>query len=528
MIRPRSLLEAAHAGAGLAVSAGLVRPMGPATVGRMIGAGLRHQASASALLGLAAAQWPDRPCVIDDDGVSTCAEVYRRTGRLAGALRARGVLRGSKVGVMCRNHVGFVVASFAALWADADLVLLNTDFGPTQLGDVIRGQGIDVLVHDEEFAERLTGIDVDAYVADAGGASSIRSLESEGRRPPATGGSHGRLVIMTSGTTGSPKGSRRDADLLGALAPVSSLLRGIGLRSGAPVLIAPPIFHGFGLAYLLMSMSLGCPVVLTRRFDPPDVLRRIARDRVEIVFAVPVMIARLLAVPADVRGSSDLSSLRAVQSGAAPLPPDLATRFMDAFGEVLHDVYGSTESGWSTLASSQDLRDAPGTVGRPLRGVSIRVLGPDDRSVAADEVGAIFVSSGMTEPIYTGGGGKRVVDDHVSTGDLGHLDGAGRLFIDGREDDMIVSGGENVFPGEVEDVLDSHPDVDEVYVHGVVDSEFGQRLRAEVVLRDDTEVSAQDIKDFVRERLARFKVPRDVEFVEALERTATGKVRRVR
>ncbi|WP_162891132.1 AMP-binding protein [Aeromicrobium sp. A1-2] len=530
MMRPLPLIEALHAGATLAVEGGLARPVGPRTVWRLAGAGLRHQVSASALLALSAAQWPDRACVIDDDGPTSYSDVYARTGRLAGALRAQGVTRRSRVGVMSRNHVGFVVASFAILWADADLVLVNTDFSGPQLGAVAGDQGLDLLVHDVEFADRVAtaGLEGIAVTADRAGSGSIEALEALSLPPPRTGGSHGRLVILTSGTTGAPKGSRRDADLLGALAPVSSLLRGIGLHSGDPVLIAPPVFHGFGLAYLLMSLAFGCPVVLTRRFDAEDMLRRIERDRVTVMFAVPVMLGRLLDVPTDVRTAIDVSALRAVQSGAAPLSPALATRFMDAFGDVLHDVYGSTETGWSTLATPADLRAATGTVGRPLRGVSVRILDTDDRRLPAGEVGGIFISSGMTAPAYTGGGSKRVVDRHVSTGDLGHLDASGRLFVDGREDDMIVSGGENVFPGEVEDLLDSHPDVQEAYVHGVDDEEFGQRLRAVIVLRPGRQLSVTDVRSYVRERLARYKVPRDVEYAKTLERTATGKVKRVR
>jgi len=443
-------------------------------------------------------------------------------------MREREVSEGSRVGVMCRNHAGFVVATFAAMWADADLVLLNTDFGGAQLGNVMQGEGLDVIVHDAEFVDVIaaSGFVGLALVADAEGDGTIVSLEAEGCSPPRGGGRHGRLVIMTSGTTGSPKGSRRDPEALGAIAPISSLLQGIGLRSGDPIVILPPLFHGFGLAYFLMAMTFGCPVSVVRRFDAADVLAQIERDRVQVMFGVPVMLSRILAVPAGQR--PDVSSLRAVQSGAAPLSAELAARFMDDFGDVLFDVYGSTETGWSTLARPDDLRNAPGTVGRPLRGVSVRILGDDDRPVAAGVVGGVFIDSGMTAPLYTDGRGKRVVDGHVSTGDLGHLDPDGRLFIDGRDDDMIVSGGENVFPGEVEDLLGTHPGVVEAYVHGVDDEEFGQRLSALVVRQPGADVSGDQLKAFVRDRLARFKVPRDVEFVDALERTATGKVKRVR
>ncbi|MBC7630063.1 AMP-binding protein [Aeromicrobium sp.] len=532
MRRTGQLVEAGRAGAGIAWDSGLIRPLAPTTLGRMASAGLRHGPAASALLGLAAARWPSRTCIIDDDTSLTFSQVYVRAGRLAGALRARGVSRDSRVGVMCRNHCGFVIASFASMWTDADLVLLNTDFGGAQLGGVVASEELDVLIFDSEFsgvvaASGFTGLALIAD-ADATGPGSTSELEEERRSAPRGGGRHGRLVILTSGTTGAPKGSKREPEAVGAIAPISSLLRSIGLHSGDTVLILPPLFHGFGLAYLLMALTFGCPVAVVRRFDASDVLQRVERDRVNVLFSVPVMLSRLLDVPPDERARFDLSTLRAVQSGAAPLSADLASRFMDEFGDVLHDVYGSTETGWSTIANPDDLRRAPGTVGRPLRGVSVRILDGDDEPVGQGEVGVVFVDSGMTAPDYTNGGGKRVVDAHVSTGDLGHLDESGRLFIDGRDDDMIVSGGENVFPSEVENLLESQPAIREAYVLGVADDEFGQRLRAFVVLDVGAELTSADVRAFVRDRLARYKVPRDVEFVEALERTVTGKVKRVR
>lgn len=523
---PGQLLEAGRAGFGVALSTGLLAPPSPSTIVRMAGIGLRHGPAASALLGLSAARWPDRTCLIDDAGALSYVDVYDRAARLAGGLAHRGVTRGSRVGVMGRNRSNLVVAMFATLWTDADLVLLNTDFGSAQLAGVMAAEGLTALLHDSEFDSIVAGAELGGLEVrlDGQGPGSVDDLVEEGRRPPRGGGRHGRLVILTSGTTGAPKGSRRDPDVLGAIAPLSSLVNAIRLRSGDPVMILPPVFHGFGLAYLLMAISLGCPVSVLARADADVVLERIAEDRIQVLFAVPVMLGRMADAAAG--SSADWSTLRAVQSGAAPLAPALAERFMSTFGELLHDVYGSTETGWSTLAGPSDLRAAPGTVGPPLRGVSVRILDDADVPISDGAVGQVFVDSGMTSPDYTGGGSKRIVDGHVSTGDLGHLDSAGRLFIDGREDDMIVSGGENVFPGEVEDLLAAHPDVVEVLVHGVADDEFGQRLRAVVVRRDGSSLSEDAVRAYVREHLARYKVPRDVEFVETLVRTATGKIKR--
>lgn len=513
-----------------ALSSRIVAPVGPrAAVG--LAAGLvRHQTSPTVLLAHTASRWPDRAAVIDDDGTVTARELYERVRELAGTLHARGIGRGSTVGLLCRNHVGFVEAAFAALWVDADLVLLNTEFGGEQLRDVGTREGIDLLVHDADLSPvvRAAGLGVTTLVSDGQGSGSVVAARSFGHPAPPSRRHTGRLVILTSGTTGTPKGAPRQAQVAGYVGPISTMLRSMGLRSGDPVLVLPPLFHGFGVAYLVIAIALGCPVVLTRRFSAEAALSAIERHRVRIVFAVPVMLHRMLEVPMAERSRLDLRSLHAVQSGAAPLSPELARRFTAAFGDVLLNMYGSTEAGWTTIASPADLRDAPGTVGRVVRGVSVRILDQDDRRVPRGGIGRIVVRSSMTAPTYTGGGGKDVVDGHVSTGDLGHLDDAGRLFIDGREDDMIVSGGENVFPGEVEDVLQQHPGVREVSVHGVDDEEFGQRLRALIVPEPGVVPDADEIRAYVRERLARYKVPRDVELVDGLDRTATGKVRRPR
>jgi fatty-acyl-CoA synthase len=316
------------------------------------------------------------------------------------------------------------------------------------------------------------------------------------------------------------------------LAPVVAHLRMLPLRSGEPMLVAPPLFHGFGLVYLGAALVLGTPLVLCRRFSAAAVLQLVEKHRVRSLFVVPVMLRRLLAATGDV----DVSSLRVIGCGAAPLTPALASAALSAFGDVLYNLYGSVEAGWGTVAGPADLRAAPGTVGRPPHGVVIRVLGDGGEVLPAGAVGRVCVGGGLAFDGYTdgdGGQGRRVGEvggagaaGLVDTGDLGHLDEAGRLFVDGRADDMIVSGGENVFPQVVEDCLAGHPAVGEVAVFGVPDPEFGQRLAAYVVPVAGGVVSEDDLLAYVRGRLARYEVPREVIFVGELPRTATGKVLR--
>jgi fatty-acyl-CoA synthase len=238
------------------------------------------------------------------------------------------------------------------------------------------------------------------------------------------------------------------------------------------------------------------------------------------------MLERLLSVEVKTRHEIDTSSLEVAAVSGSSLSGDLAARFMDEFGDVIYNLYGSTEVAWATIADPAQLRAAPGTAGTPPRATVVAIIGDDGIELPRGQRGRIYVGNSMTFSGYTGGGGKDVLRGLVDSGDVGHFDAAGRLFVDGRSDDMIVSGGENVFPQEVEDLLTSHPDIDDAAVVGVDDDQFGQRLAAFVVPRTGHKVEPDDVKRIVRENLARHKVPRDVEIVGELPRNTTGKLLR--
>lgn len=311
---------------------------------------------------------------------------------------------------------------------------------------------------------------------------------------------------------------------------MATLLVRLPFRAREPMLIAPPLFHGFGFSFLALGLFFGSTIVLRRRYDAEEALAAVERHRITALVAVPVMLQRIMDLPEEARRRYDTSSLRTVVSAAAPLGAELARAFMDAFGDVLYDVYGTTEAGLGALASPEDLRAAPGTVGRPLHGTALKILDEDHAEVASGMMGHVFVGSGFAFEGYADGRANVTVGGLVNTGDLGHLDEDGRLFIDGREDDMIVSGGENVFPQEVEDVLRTHPAVADVAVVGVEDAQFGQRLAAYVVRRPRAEADTREgeLQAYVRANLERFKVPRDVVFVDELPRNPIGKLLRRR
>jgi fatty-acyl-CoA synthase len=273
-----------------------------------------------------------------------------------------------------------------------------------------------------------------------------------------------------------------------------------------------------------MSLPTAATSVLRRRFDPEGTLQAVQRSRATVLAVVPVMVQRILALPDEVLDRYDLSSLRITALSGSALPGELATAWMDRFGDNIYNLYGSTEVAYATVATPEDLRAAPGTAGRPPRGTRIKLFDEQGEEVPNGEVGRIFVGNDMRFEGYTGGGNKEAIEGLLSSGDVGHFDAEGRLFIDGRDDEMIVSGGENVFPREVEDLLADHEAVVEVAVIGVEDDEYGQRLKAFVVVAGEAEVSEGDLKGHVKAHLAGYKTPREVEFLAELPRNATGKI----
>jgi acyl-CoA synthetase (AMP-forming)/AMP-acid ligase II len=426
-----------------------------------------------------------------------------------------GVGAGDRVGLLCRNHAGMVEAMLAAALLGADTVLVNSGLSGQQLAAVAEEQRLRVLIHDREFAGNVVAVAATVERLDESRVDDLISKAPAGefRKPPR----EGRTIVLTSGTTGTPKGARRRTPP--SFAPLASVLDRIPLRARSRLFIAAPLFHTWGYAALQIGLALRATIVLQRRFDPADTLAALALHRCSALFAVPVMLQRLLDVPVP----DSRLPLRVVAVSGSALPGGLATRFMDAYGDTLYNLYGSTEASWVSIATPGDLRRAPSTAGRPPHGTKVAILGPEDELLPEGQIGRIFVGNDMLFEGYTSGATVQTHEGLLSTGDLGHLDD-GLLFVDGREDDMIISGGENVFPSEVEDLLSGLPQVREVAVVGVSDPEFGHRLAAYLALHPEERLDADAVREYVRHYLARYSVPRDVYFVPALPRNATGKV----
>lgn len=472
-------------------------------------------------LAAATARYPRADALADDGGSLTYGEIWRATDGIARGLRAKGVGPGTTVGLLARNDRAFVLGLVAASKLGADLVYLNTGFAPPQLADVAAAEGVTTVLYDDEFADVVQSAGVTGAVS---AAEMATMAEARALLPLAPVRHAGRNVVLTSGTTGRPKGaSRSGRGGMGAILPV---LSSIPVRARDTVVVAAPLFHAWGLANLGLGLAMSSTIVLQRRFDPEATLAAVAEHQANGLVVVPVMLGRILDLDGDTLARYDTSSLRYIASSGSALGAPLVTKALRQFGPVLYNVYGSTEVSLATIAGPQDLLAAPSTAGRRLPGVVVRVLDERGAEVGPGVAGRVFVGSGSQFEGYTGGGTKESIGGLLSSGDVGHFDRDGRLFIDGRDDDMIVSGGENVFPSEVEDLLAALPQVAEAAVIGVTDEQFGQRLKAFVVLHRGARLTEKAVKDHVRAHLARYKVPREVVFLAELPRTTTGKVRK--
>jgi fatty-acyl-CoA synthase len=473
--------------------------------------------------------------LVDEDGPLTFLQLDRRSNALARAWADRGVGEGAMIAVLCRDHRGLVDSMLAAGKLGARLLLMNTGFAKPQFVDVAKREQVSALVYDEEFTDLLSGVEQSvprflAWVADGSTGGGIPTLDEliagTDDRPPATPSKPGGLVLLTSGTTGTPKGAPRQVK--SGLSAAQFLDR-IPLRTGECTVLGAPLFHGTGLSQFILSFALGCTVVVRRKFDAEATIRAVQENRATELVLVPTMLQRILDLGEDVLKSYDTSSLRIVFSAGSALSPELGNRATKIFGDVVYNLYGSTEVAVAAVATPEDWRAAPGTVGKVPCGCRVSLY--DEQGTKITEpgvIGRVFAGSDLAFGGYTDGRHKEIIDGLLSTGDVGHFDTGGRLFIDGRDDEMIVSGGENVFPVEVENLIAEHKAVVEAAVIGVPDAEFGQRLRAFVVRRDGHDLDEDTLKAHVKANLARYKVPRDVRFLDSLPRNATGKLLRAR
>ena len=515
--------------------AGVIAPMRPDKYLRIVSAMQRENMAITSGFAAAAQRCPDRAGLVDELGILTWRQIDRRADALAAALQALPGGQPEVIGLMARNHRGFVDALIAANRIGADVLLLNTSFAGPAMAEVLEreGEGKSVaVIYDEEFTEVVDRAvagrpDTARIVAWTDGPVNYPTLErliaEHGDREPQRASAKGRVILLTSGTTGTPKGASHSGGDPGVL---KSILDRTPWRTEQPVVVVAPMFHAWGFSQLVFAASMSCTIITRRKFDPEATLELIDRHRATGLCVVPVMFDRIMELPTEVLDRYSGRSLRFAAASGSRMRPDVVIAFMDRFGDVIYNNYNATEAGMIATATPRDLRAAPDTAGRPAEGTEIRILDAELHELPVGEVGSIYVRNSTQFDGYTSGQTKEFHEGFMCSGDVGYVDDAGRLFVVGRDDEMIVSGGENVYPIEVEKTLAAHDDVAEAAVLGVDDEKFGQRLAAFVVLRPGAAATPEELKQHVREHLANFKVPRAITVLDELPRGTTGKISR--
>jgi acyl-CoA synthetase (AMP-forming)/AMP-acid ligase II len=508
---------------------GLLTPGRPDKVIRQVNGLRRWGFSLTGEMRSAAARDPRRLAVIDETRSLTYSELATRSKRLANALRTGyGLAPGDRVGLLCRNSAAMFESMLAAGAIGADVVLVNTGLGPGQLETVLNNLDVRLLIHDDEFFEMTSALPP--------GLARV-SADGDERRPTPTvaglieGAPHadvapppqpGRTIVLTSGTTGTPKGARRP--IPASFNPLAAVISRIPMSAGERMFIAAPMFHTWGYAGLQIALALRATVVLRRRFDAGETIAAVIEHGCTSLLAVPVMLQRMLDAAPTERVATPL---RVVASSGSALLSPMVHRFMDVFGDVLYNLYGSTEASWASIATPSELRTDPTCAGRAPVGTRVLILDANGNPMPPNHIGRIFVGNDMLFEGYTDGdGAKEWRDGLIASGDIGHVSPDGLLYVDGREDDMVICGGENVYPSAVENIIAELPQVREVAVVGLPDRVYGQRLAAWIALYPGEQLDSEAVREYVRRVMARFSVPRDVYFVAELPRNATGKIMR--
>jgi fatty-acyl-CoA synthase len=514
--------------------AGALRLESPQAMAAML-ADIRRWGEFGMIPALNARRHPDRVAIIDDDGEMTFGELDRAAHAVANGLRAKGVKGGDGVALLIRNHRWFLVGVYGAARVGARIILLNSEFSGPQIKEVSEREGAQVIIYDDEYTAavsqaepalgkfRALATNPDKDEPSESTDDTLADLIARSSKQPAPKVTkHSSVIILTSGTTGTPKGANRSTPP--SLAPIGGVLSHVPFKGGEITSLPAPMFHALGFLHATIAMMLGSTLVLRRRFKPATVFADIEKHKVTAIVVVPVMLSRMLDELDKMAPKPDLSSLRIVFVSGSQLGAELAGRALRELGPIIYNLYGSTEIAFATIARPKDLSINPATVGPPVKGITVKILDDNGGEVPQGDVGRIFVRNTFPFQGYTGGGGKQIIDGMLSSGDVGYFDEHGLLYVSGRDDEMIVCGGENVFPAEVEDLISGHPEVIEATALGVEDKEWGHRLRAFVVKADGASVDEDAIKAYVKENLARYKVPREVIFLDELPRNPTGKI----
>jgi fatty-acyl-CoA synthase len=529
----RTNVRRARLAASAISRSGLLGTLRPGSVATYAARTLGKPRNPSNILKLHALNAPDKLALVDERRRVTWGELEERVNRLATALAARGVGPGARVAVMMRNCIEFIEVQWATTRLGATTVQIGYRLKASEVAYILGNSQPSALFcqpaeegvarearaaagHPAEDALFVAGPGYEALIA----SGHPTETPPAARRDDASGG----VMIYTSGTTGRPKGAARDFKIAMHEA-VSDFLRQLGVRHDDRHLCVCPLYHSAAPAFVAFVLGVGGTIFLQEHYEPEAALELIARQKITSTFMVPTMLARLAAAAEG--GRHDVSSLRWLASGAAPLPTETARRVEAAFGPRLFNFYGATETGLVTLALPGEHTARPGTIGRALAGNQLRLLDDQGREVPAGAVGELWVRNSMLVAGYHRdheGTAKAMRDGFFSVGDLARIDGDGYVYLADRKHDMVISGGVNIYPLEIEQRLHEHPAVLEAAVIGVPDAEWGEALKAFVVTRPGHGATPDELREFCKQTLANFKCPRHYVFLDALPRNPTGKV----
>lgn len=469
-----------------------------------------------ALLRFAARVYPSMPAIKDDDDELTYKELYLQTRQLATNLQEEyGIKRGKKVAILCRNHSPMVKALFALSRLGADVYLLNIEMNVGQFESLLEKHDFDLVIYDIEVFKLVhhssfSKIAIFSTHLTLPAVEALSQKKSKKRIKLKRGGS-GKLIILTGGTTGDFKTAVRKPSIFTFLSPFFALLTKLNLGAYRSVYIATPVYHGFGMAAVLISLVLGKKVLFLKKFHVNNAKLLILREQAQVAILVPLMLDRLL----EDRHILELIYLRSVICGGAALNPTLVEKAQKKLGSKLANLYGTSEAGFSIMATPEDLESHPNTIGKKISGVQGRIFGDNNNILPVGGIGRLCIKSkwAMTNKQSA----------WVDTGDLAYVDEHGYYFLCGRIDDMIVSGGENVYPVELENILIKHEEISQVAVIGIPDKEFGQRLKAFVVLKKQSNLTEEAIRAWLKEYTARYQRPKLIEFLKEIPVTSLGK-----
>ena len=468
----------------------------------------KHGINLMALLQFAGSKYGEAVVLVDDKEELTYVQFFQDSMQLASVLNEQYDIEHKKIGLLCRNHTSLVKTIFALSRLGAKIYLINTEIGKVQFHQLVNNHQFDFFIYDEHYSTVVNESNLRKNICITDLLNIVRQSSAPTR--PIQRCSTSNIVLLTSGTTGTPKQVVHKPSLFNYLNPFLGMIQRLKLTQHKVGYIATPIYHGYGLAILFLFMTLGKKVVISEKFEAKHACTLIQKHEVNIITVVPLMIYKIMK-----ENIEKLTSLSCIASGGAVLNPRLVSDVKNNLGNVLYNLYGTSETGLNIIGTPNDLSYSNYTLGKGIKGVKLKIANELHEKVESGTIGQLWVKSkgAMVNPY----------NDWISTGDLVYQDSNGLYFLVGRQDDLIVSGGENVYPTYVENILLEHPFIEDATVIGVRDEQFGQRLQAFIQKKQGVDLTEEALIEWLKGKVARYEMPKKISFIHAIPYTSLGK-----